>query len=82
MQKYLIMCRSITQAQRVSRLLERSGLTAVTRRAPLELTGSGCGHCVIVRERDVGRALALIRDAGIQIGKIYSVYPEYEEAPL
>ena len=39
MQRYLIMCRSLTYAQRASSALERAGITAVVARALSVLSG-------------------------------------------
>ena len=47
MQRYcLILCRSLTYAQRSSRVLERAGITAVVRKAPLCVSKTGCTYCV------------------------------------
>ena len=47
MQRYcLILCRSLTYAQRSSRVLERAGITAVVRKAPLSVSKTGCTYCV------------------------------------
>ena len=40
----IIMCRSLTYAQRASSALERAGITATISRAPQELTNRGCGY--------------------------------------
>ena len=40
---YLLLSRSITHAQRMSRTLERAGITARFFRPPMGLTGPGCG---------------------------------------
>ena len=44
--QYLIMCRSMTYAQRSAALLERSGISAKVVKAPQGLSGSGCGYGV------------------------------------
>ena len=47
MQRYcLILCRSLTYAQRSSRVLERAGITAVVHKAPLSVSKTGCTYCV------------------------------------
>lgn len=40
--RYLIMCRSLTYAQKAAKLLERNGINVGIRRAPQELSGAGC----------------------------------------
>ena len=42
--QYLIMCRSLTWAQRSAALLERGGITASVVKAPQGLSPSGCAY--------------------------------------
>jgi hypothetical protein len=44
--QYLIMCRSLTYAQRSAVLLEHNGITASVVKAPQGLSASGCGYAV------------------------------------
>lgn len=61
MQRYcLILCRSLTYAQRSSRVLERAGITAVVRKAPLSVSKTGCTYCVKLKETQLERALLLL----------------------
>lgn len=69
--RYIIMCRSQTYAQRASRLLERSGITAPISRAPQGLGSSGCAWCVKVAGAKYEQALALLRRSGANFGKVY-----------
>lgn len=71
MQQYLIMCRSLTYAQRAVYALERAGITVATARAPQELTDGGCGYCVKVSERRFRDALNVLNKAGVPYGRIY-----------
>ena len=45
---YLLLSRSITHAQRMSRPLERAGITARFFRPPMGLTDRGCSYAVRV----------------------------------
>lgn len=76
MQRYLIMCRSLTYAQRASQALERAGITASISRAPQQLTGNGCGYCVSVAERHMRDALNTLSRAGTPYGKLYKIEPD------
>ena len=49
MKQYLIMCRSLTNAQKSVKLLERSGIFGSVVKAPGELSGKGCGYAVSLR---------------------------------
>lgn len=46
MTRYLILCRSLTHAQRSARLLERAGITATVVKADPGLSNSGCRYAV------------------------------------
>ena len=63
MRYYLLVCRSLTYAQRVLRLLERSGLTAVMVRTPKLSVNESCGYSVKVREDKLSAAVAVLRAA-------------------
>ena len=63
MQRYcLIMCRSLTNAQRSAQVLERAGITATVRKAPQSISGDDS------RRR---RALEVLERASLRTGKIY-----------
>lgn len=57
MKEYLIICRSITFAQRASRALYRAGISNQVLRLPVGLVKSGCGYAVKIRSDDPERAL-------------------------
>ena len=72
MQRYcLIMCRSLTYAQRSSQVLERAGITATVLKAPQSVSKTGCTYCVKLYESRLVRALALLDRAAIRRGKVY-----------
>ena len=74
MQRYcLIMCRSLTYAQRSSQVLERAGITATVLKAPQS-----------VYESRLVRALALLDRAAIQRGKVYRLLEDgtYQEVTI
>ena len=79
MQHYIIMCRSLTYAQRASRALERASIFASTTKAPQELTKEGCNYGVKVRARDLDRSLDLIKNIGLPTGRIIGL-DEYGRA--
>ena len=53
MTQYLIMCRSLTYAQRAQKQLESLGITANVVKAPQGLNTSGCGYAVSVYRRAI-----------------------------
>ena len=65
MEEYLITARSVTHAQRMAQALERKGLHAVVARAPMGLTGRGCGYVLRMQGRRAAEeAATLLRGLG------------------
>lgn len=54
------MCRSLTYAQRASKLLDKSGITATVTKIPKSAAGSGCNYCIKVSERRLTDALEIL----------------------
>jgi hypothetical protein len=81
---YLIMCRSLTYAQRVANALERAGLSAGVLRAPAELSPNGCGYSVRIGPKALSRALTVLNRTGLPYEGIYVRGPEvgYQEVEL
>lgn len=69
--RYLIMCRSLTYAQRASRVLEKAGIGTGVIKAPAGLTGNGCSYCVTVSLGRGQRAVNILRAENLLQGKIY-----------
>ena len=68
--QYLIMCRSLTYAQRASKALEKAGITAIVSKAPHGSSASGCAYCVKVSEKRMTDALRILKINGLGPGKI------------
>lgn len=73
MLQYLLLCRSLTYAQRASRALERIGITAIITKAPKSVTGQGCNYCVRVAEKNLIIALSTLREAGLGPLRVFLV---------
>ena len=64
MEYYLMLARSVTYAQRMQRVLLRSGLRCQIARAPRDLTDRGCAYVLRVAAPDLSQALiALHRES-------------------
>ena len=61
MNHYLIVCRSVTQAQRAGRLLASYGITNQVFRSPAGLTERGCSYSVRVRAELLDRSMGILR---------------------
>ena len=68
---YLLLSRSITHAQRMSRTLERAGITARFFRPPMGLTDRGCSYAVRIGANTLPSALERLRENGIQPMRIF-----------
>ena len=68
---YLLLSRSITHAQRMSRVLERSGITARFFRPPMGLTDRGCSYAVRVGEGALQAALERLRAEGLLPTRVF-----------
>lgn len=74
---YLIMCRSLTYAQRVANALERAGLPARILRSPAEISPSGCSYSVKIPGRVLSRALTILNRTRLPHLGIYVSSPDY-----
>lgn len=68
--KYLIMCKSLTNAQRAALLLERRGLIASVVKAPQSLRSNGCGYALSLNRR-LPEAAEILKNGGLLTGRIY-----------
>lgn len=70
MTQYLIMCRSLTYAQRSQRLLDDAGIRSFIVKAPHHLSSGGCGYALSLH-REFDRAVYILKDASLLRGKLY-----------
>ena len=70
MSYYLLMCRSLTYAQRALRALERAGITASVYKAPKSASPEGCTYCVRLTEKKLSAALKVLKENGLAPTKI------------
>ena len=68
---YLLICRSLTYAQRSVQVLERAGISAALVRVPQELALEGCGYGIRIKEKWLSRALVLLHDHSLSPKRIY-----------
>lgn len=68
--KYLILCKSLTNAQRAALLLERRGLSASVVKAPQHLRENGCGYALSLYRR-LDEAVSLLQNNRLLTGRIY-----------
>ncbi len=71
MVSYLILCRSLTYAQRTARVLEQAGISSYVMRTPKLLSNEGCGYCVKISERWLSKALIILRQNELPPKQVY-----------
>ncbi len=74
MLQYLLTCRSLTYAQRASKLLERSGITAIVTKIPQGASVSGCNYSIKVSESRLSLALQILNNNGFSPLKTFLLY--------
>ncbi len=68
---YLIVSRSLTQAQKIARTLERAGIPAGVSRLPRKLSAEGCGFGVKISESAFEDASGALTGAGINNIRVF-----------
>ena len=68
---YLIVCRSLTYAQRTAAALERTGITARVLRSPKSIAGEGGSHSVKISQRSLPEALLVLQRADLAPKRIF-----------
>ena len=81
--RYLFTCRSLTYAQRASRLLEHSGIFNSIVKSPAEISDRGCGYSVSVNGKNGRKAAEILKNNNI-FRKVYLQTEDmnYREAAL
>lgn len=70
---YLIICRSLTYAQKTAAALERVGITAHVMRSPKSVSESGCSHAVKISERRLADSLQVLKRVGMSPERVYII---------
>ncbi len=70
---YLLLCRSITHAQRLSATLERVGVRGGITRPPLGLTNKGCSYAVRIGASHYERAMRALTAAQLLPERVFLV---------
>lgn len=73
MEHYLFVARSVTQAQRMVRVLSDAGISSEIRRAGADISARGCGYTIAISARSAQRAVDVCRAAGLRPTRILRV---------
>ena len=71
MEQNLIMCRSLTYAQRAMRTLERGGVTAALLKVPQSVSQTGCSYGLRIPAKHLDYSLRLLREHHNSYGKVF-----------
>ena len=74
---YLIMCRSLTHAQRVSNALERAGISTRILRSPAAISPEGCSYSVRIKQSGLARGLTVLNRMGLAYLGVYVSSGDY-----
>ena len=67
--QWILMCRSLTTAQKAARILQRIGIYASVTKAPQSANPDGCTYGVKIADRNLAAAEQALLSAGIHIEK-------------
>lgn len=81
---YLIICRSLTYAQRTAKNLERAGITSYILRTPKHIAKEGCGHGVKIAQKNLEKALSSLKQADLTPKQVFITFGDnsYREVQL
>ena len=71
MKYYFVTFRSVTYAQRGESLLRNAGIRCAVQRTPKWMEEQGCGYRLRLYDRDLPKALELLRQKQVAFRKIY-----------
>ena len=66
----ILLCRSLTRAQKAARTLQNAGLFAAVTKAPQSENPGGCTYGVKIAERDLPRAEEALDASEIRIDRV------------
>lgn len=79
--QYLIMCRSLTSAQKSAALLERKGISVSVIKAPQGLSTKGCGYALSLH-KNFEEASLLLKRSNLLNGKRFRRFESGEYAEV
>ena len=77
MTQYLIICTSLTNAQRSQRLLERAGINASVVKAPQGLNTLGCGYSLSLY-KGIDEAISILGRNNMLKGKVFMMQQNFD----
>ncbi|MBE6913319.1 MAG: DUF3343 domain-containing protein [Ruminococcaceae bacterium] len=79
---YILMSRSLTNAQKAARRLQNAGIFAVVAKAPQSANPGGCTYGVKIGLHNLSGALSRLQADGISVAKVLRVTDNGEVAEV
>ena len=76
MEQNLIMCRSLTYAQKAMRTLERGGVSVTLLKVPQSVSQTGCSYGLRIPSKHLSYSITLLRDKQNAFGKVFRYMPD------
>ena len=73
---YLLLCRSLTYAQRAAKSLGGIGISAVIARLPQSISVDGCGYCIKINEKNLTNSLIALKNSGLSPSRVFAIYDD------
>ena len=70
--QYILLCRSMSAAQRASRSLQDAGIFASVTKAPQRANPGGCTYGVKIGARNLEAAIRILRENRVEVKKVFS----------
>jgi hypothetical protein len=71
MDRCLLVCSSVTYAQRAKKQLNNKGIYAAIIKTPSEASLDGCHYAVSINKKDLTRAVKILNEMDLAVKKIY-----------
>ena len=71
MEQNLIMCRSLTYAQKAMRTLERGGVSVTLLKVPQSVSQTGCSYGLRIPGKHLSYSIMLLREKQNPFGKVF-----------
>ncbi len=83
MTRYYLTCRSLTYAQKASRVLDRMRIHNKIARTLQGMSSEGCGYALTIHRDDLARTIAALRENNLMPKRVFAVGDgTVEEVPM
>ena len=80
--QFILLCRSMSAAQRAFRALQAAGIFASVTKAPQSANPAGCTYGVKIGARNLEAAMNILQENRVEVKKVFSYAPNREIAEV